>query len=369
MPSDANRIEKVTTMKIQCLALTISLSIFLIGCDLMQTLALPHTPVSVTQTTRPMTQTPPQPSVTSHPSQPTRLLTSTPLSPTPASSPGLICPSWNWGEADPLTFSAPGTLVEEELYQNYTVRVYKNETCLQGAFEILRGDQLLYARYTFRQVAVGYAYWDEKSVKRTIAMGQDITGDGIPNLVMSEHAGGAHCCYLIHVFQIGSTFRYLGAVGGDYAPRPIDLDDDGNWEFIVHDWTGRALSPGDWCESCAPAPFVILHYADEDYRVAVDLMRSPAPTTEEMAQSAQEIQKERQAIGKSTDVSYRFWNYSLELIYSGHAELVEPFWEMIWPDDPTTRDSRRSELLSTMSDSHYWPEIKALSLQWPWTEE
>jgi hypothetical protein len=66
--------------------------------------------------------------------------------------------------------------------------------------------------------------------------------------------------------------------------------------------------------------------------------------------------------------SWQLCSFVLDLIYSGHAELVEPFLEMVWPDDQTEAEEFLDYFLSTLSQSLYWPEIKDLSDEWPWPE-
>src|SRR5450759_498022 len=45
-----------------------------------------------------------------------------------------------------------------------------------------------------------------------VKMGMDITGDRQPDLVISEWTGGTNCCLVLHIFEIGPTFRILGTI-------------------------------------------------------------------------------------------------------------------------------------------------------------
>jgi hypothetical protein len=152
----------------------------------------------------------------------------------------------------------------------------------------------------------------------------------------------------------------------DYLPIQVrDLDGDGNWEFTVLGW--------EYCRffrylRCHRSPHVILHYEDGAFRIAADLMRKPAPTKEEMEETAKEIRQEQPAIDKPSDTPRSLWDYTLILIYTGHAELVEPFLELVWPDDPTSREIFLEQLRDLPWDTLGRGEVKELSAEWPWSE-
>ena len=66
-------------------------------------------------------------------------------------------------------------------------------------------------------------------MRALVKMGMDITGDGQPDLVISEWLGGANCCLMFHIFEIGPTFRKLGTIDaefGDSGPHFLHPDKD-----------------------------------------------------------------------------------------------------------------------------------------------
>jgi hypothetical protein len=264
-------------------------------------------------------------------------------------------------DLDPATFVPTGTLVLEQTYQDYSLRIYQDpHSMFHQSFEILRGNLRIHAQ------AGGVFYYNDMSIDTPLRMGQDITGDGIPNLLITENSTGAHCCTCYYVFALGPRFRRIATIdAGHYDSRVTDVDGDGTLEFIVHDWAFRASGP--WPECCKPDPYVILHYEDGAYHLAKDLMRKPAPTTGELEQLARKaLQQYRPDWEASAE---GIWDATLELIYSGHAESVEPFLDMIWPSDSEERRCFLQDLLDGIHCSLYWPEIKDLSTEWPWSEE
>ena len=52
-----------------------------------------------------------------------------------------------------------------------------------------------------------------------VKMGIDITGNGQPDLVISEWSGYANCCLTFHIFEIGPTFKKLGTIDAEFGDR------------------------------------------------------------------------------------------------------------------------------------------------------
>ena len=133
-----------------------------------------------------------------------------------------------------------------------------------------------------------------------VKMGMDITGDGQPDLVISEWLGGANCCLIFHIFEIGPTFKKLGTIDaefGDSGPHFIHPDKDSKNTGLaiqIHDWTFANWNT-DFADS--PAPKVILRFSDNAYRIAPDLMRAPAPQCQRPGSArrrGREVRAERQ---------------------------------------------------------------------------
>jgi hypothetical protein len=273
-----------------------------------------------------------------------------------------------WIEVAPAAFAPLMGLNEEQRFQDYTIRIYQSapgETncCCGASLEILRGTERVYATHGLYRFYADFSYDDQEGQERHIPIGQDMTGDGIPDLLITQWTGGAHCCTMYRLFQLGDEFRVLGAVyAGDYDSQIADLDGDGNWEFIVHDWAYAYNGP--WAEAGKPGPYVILHYTGDGYHLAGQLMRKPAPTTEELQALAEPYVGNSRAAAQG-----RFWEDAVGLVYSGHPESLISFLELVWPDDPTQRAGFLDWMLSSMHESLYWPEIKDLADTWPWPED
>lgn len=238
-----------------------------------------------------------------------------------------------------------GILQAEQAFQKYVVRLYRDQDSWEGSFEILRDGRRVYAR----KVLFPFGIIKDDVIK---FMGEDITGDGKPNLVISEYTGGAHCCSIEYIFEIGEEFRKIATIDGMHSePGFIDLDGDKKLEIVLNDWT-FAYWRASFSES--PAPEVILRFSDGAYQVAADLMRKLAPDSTELAKRAKDVLDSDNWDRERGEIPSSLWSYMLDLIYTGHADLSWQFFEMAWPPDFPGKDEFLSDFWGTLSCSPYW---------------
>ena len=89
----------------------------------------------------------------------------------------------------------------------------------------------------------------------------DLTGDGVPELVMTEHTMGAHCCYTRYVVSLTAPPKRIlmwekGDSGTDI--RPVKLRPGPTWQLtdLVVMWPPFDTNKGDPVLSFASAPLV-----------------------------------------------------------------------------------------------------------------
>jgi hypothetical protein len=176
------------------------------------------------------TITPPPPTVAPQPPTPT------PKPPTPTPLP----PS-------PTPLESQAELVAEQSYQDYTVRVYRQFLDENYYFEVLKNGKQIHRQDSWSRFYIGYFH---EEYSESIQIGQDITGDGVPNLVISALSGAR-----IYVFELGDTFRPLGEINAGYSDQShfVDLDGDANLEFVTNEWS-FAHWKGNWKTSSADSP-------------------------------------------------------------------------------------------------------------------
>jgi hypothetical protein len=129
----------------------------------------------------------------------------------------------------PPPASAPETgylLQEERLINGYAIRIWKNPD-----------DQLGFDSILLIEAAGQPAIRVDMVSALNDLTGNDLNGDGYPDLVVETFSGGAHCCFGTQVFSLRPTAAALilqkpeSNAGGYFE----DLDADGIFEFITYD--------------------------------------------------------------------------------------------------------------------------------------
>ena len=119
----------------------------------------------------------------------------------------------------------------------YTVRLQTEGTGKQIYFmEILGSGKRVYSRH----IKQGESGWlilnlgDDKYELHLPPPGKDINGDGIPDLVVEEFSGGAHCCSSYLIFSLGKEFKKLTVGEGENLEgfEFRDIDGDNVYELV-----------------------------------------------------------------------------------------------------------------------------------------
>ncbi len=273
-----------------------------------------------------------------------------------------------WGIELPLSSQlSDATPIErrvERTFQAYTVRVTYNSETYEGQLEILRYGQRICQMSEMGELFIGHMYYnDPKLNSDSIQMGRDITGDGIPDLLIAEYTGGVHCCLNFYVFMIGQEFRFLGKIeanDSDYSHFE-DIDHDQSLEFIGNDWTFAYWHTGF---ASSPAPSVILYFHDGAYRLAGHLMSKPIPSQAELDEKTREIQADESWTNRGRPPQsppVLLWDTMLELIYSGHANVAWQFFDVAWVGSIPGKEAFLADFRAQLMKSPYWQEIEQLN--------
>ena len=255
--------------------------------------------------------------------------------------------------------------------QPYVARIYFDAKAKDGSdayFEILKNDKPVYVQKANRKgekFFIGTMYKDDPDAT-LVKMGMDITGDGQPDLVISEWLGGANCCLTLHIFEIGPTFKKLGTIDagyGDSGPHFMSprqgLEKPPALAVQIHDWTFANWNT-DFADS--PAPKVILRFSDNAYRIAPDLMRTAPPSPTDLATRASTVKNYPPAPRAANGLAHKsrpdLWATMLDLIYSGHADEAWKFLDDAWPPKVTGKDKFATDFRTQLAKSKYWPAVK-----------
>lgn len=264
-----------------------------------------------------------------------------------------------------LTRGVAATLepLSETHSEPYLLRSYYDEENGEGFFEIVRGEERVYCEEIPGKawaVSVPLDHrqtWEEADGVRP----RDITGDGIPDLVVMLWTGGAHGWWGFWVFSLGPELRKVAQFEPtDNGMQFDDLDGDGVFEALVlEDTFDYWHAP----HSESPVPIVVLRFTEGSYHFAPDLMRKAAPSREDFENRLLEIGglMEEWTPGPFSEPPSALWGYMIELIYSGNGDLAWQFFEAAWPDHKPGKPEFLEEFKARLAEGPYWPEIKRLN--------
>lgn len=201
----------------------------------------------------------------------------------------------------------------------YVVRFYEKPDGLYDYMQVWEGPRLIHelSSHTVRPAD----RWFMQVVEPGI---EDVTGDGRRDFIVYEYTGGAHCCTLVHVYELAPAFRRVDTIAGwDSDPIFADLDGDGTVEVVLHDWTFAY-----WKTSFAssPAPRVVLQFDGEDD------FYGPPP---------------------------ELWGVMLDLIYTGHWDVAIDFFNDAWYGAAPGKRAFLEEFLDRLRRSPHRNDIVA----------
>jgi hypothetical protein len=232
-----------------------------------------------------------------------------------------------------------------------------DETDMQSCFEIVKDGESVFSLegYTFN---IGKLY--EKVDDSPSPLMTDITGEGLPDLVISEYTGGAHCCLFLHVFELGPEFRLIQTINVKHSDLAYfkNLDEDPALELPMNDWT-FAYWHAAFADS--PAPDVILKYGGRKYEMAADLMRRPARGTQELNELAADIISSPEWEDDYERVPVRLWAEMLDLIYTGNMAQAWILLDLAWPEGVEGKQEFLDAFKAQLQTSPFWQDIQALN--------
>lgn len=207
----------------------------------------------------------------------------------------------------------------------------------------------------------GYILHVGDSSGPVVGRGEDLNGDGMPDLLIYEYTGGAHCCSNYYFYALDSEFglRALDRIEAEHGDvRFADLDGDGTNEMTTQDWTFAY-----WHTSFAgsPAPEVVLRWRGGRCVVAPELMERPASDAAEFAGWVERTltEEENAAAWSHGGVPVSYWATMLRLIYTGHGDVAERFADEAWPAERSGEEKAAflAEFRSQLARSPYWRQL------------
>lgn len=181
--------------------------------------------------------------------------------------------------------------------------------------------------------------------------GANLTGGTTPQLVVNGWSGGTHCCYTVHLVEIGEHPRLIQSLEtGHSGSDPFTkLDDDAAHEITLPDWS-FANWPGSFANS--PVPHVILHWDGQQYVPSPKLMRTGT--------MLYQMQERRQPQSEEETVSAIFQD-ALDMIYAGRMKAARTLLKQLLPPTPNNTRLQREFFDCKLPSSPFWPFVAGLN--------
>ena len=252
------------------------------------------------------------------------------------------------------SFVPHGELVDERFLSGYEIRLYRSIDDGEASFEILRKGKRIYGEHGIRFYLDSVRTNDAGDNVQSLEM-IDLTGNKLPNLIIYEYSGGAHCCYTAKVLELdGMNCGLIATIEGMHRePFFKDVDGDSIPEIIVCDWTFEYF-PDSFAQS--PAPQVIFKWTNDKYIVDAKLIEIPKPSEEELRIKATKILSDEQWLEKSPPGE--LFGVALDLIYGGHEDLGWKFINIAWPSSFPKNLKLLTEFNNLLEKSPYWQALK-----------
>jgi hypothetical protein len=234
----------------------------------------------------------------------------------------------------------------------HTFQVRKQDAT-QGSLDIRTDGKLVThttgATFTVRDFTDQPAGWTN---------GMDINGDSIPEVVVQEYTGGAHCCTSWRIFRAGRDVQPIYAFDNghtDFFPL-VDVNSDGICELQIFDWTFAYWKTGF---SSSPAMRLIYSWQNGTYAFSPDLTRQPPLSEGALRKKAAALDWAQSEPEAGTPP--QFWTDMLELIATGNAKQLVLYVALAWPDGRSGRSAFLGAFGQQLRLSAHWDDWNRLN--------
>lgn len=211
----------------------------------------------------------------------------------------------------------------------------------------------------YSEAELGTYHWignhfDESLKGKDPHSGKDLTGNEIPDLILTKWNGGAHCCNFLGVFEMANDGlkKLITIDGGSYYFQIKDFDGDKIPEIEFWDWP-IDYQFNSFADSAQGR--VLLKFIEGKYQVASGLMYKKRPSNKKLIEIKNEIKKSFKDMGDR--VPYELLSIMMELSYTGYKELALRIAEETWPKERDDLKKFKTEFRSALRNSKYWSEF------------
>ena len=247
-----------------------------------------------------------------------------------------------------LCFVYPQLMYELDSVRNwnrYSVRIYRKDFG-SSYFEVLLGHRKIYSCTGEQKFSVE-------------SLGSDVTGNGVPNLVVSQYLGGAHgkSRYLV-LELVGSKVKEVDVIDGIDAEFR-DLNNDGLPEITGID-RGYDFFLGD-SFAASPRPSVVFSFDKTKKKYILDRqLMTKRPFSLDKLNELSTKYRENARWHKESRPPSKLFDTMLKLVYSGNKKQAWELFDASWPDGANTNISKeeyKEDVENELRRSLFYPVI------------
>jgi len=217
-----------------------------------------------------------------------------------------------------------------ENFRSYSVRTYRNWDNGTAYFEVLLGPE---DRDREPQVQRRVYSYSGEVAFFVETFGADVTGDGVPDLVIQQWNGSASergSRYFVLELN-GSTVKEIAVIEGLAAVKRKDVNGDGVDELVGYDEAYRSF--GGCCCADSPCPRVVLSFDRTLRKFALNkkLMAKP-PLSEEQLYGLSLTYKDDPGWADEVLPPPGLFRTMFDLIYNGNEKQAWELLDASWPD-------------------------------------
>lgn len=187
-----------------------------------------------------------------------------------------------------------------------------------------------------------------------LGAGDDLNGDGVPELVIFAYSGGAHCCYTVYILELSDSARLVATIdaqnGMGIKPAPgVPAGDPAR--RAQYDFDIPEQSFDYWNAPHVASPMPSVYYRLADHRLVVDLPAMLKPAPEPAALDAEAARVRTLLSVPNSELEPDLWRTMLDLIYSGHEPEAVRFFNKAWPARRAGKDAFYADFRSVLDKS------------------
>ncbi len=226
--------------------------------------------------------------------------------------------------------------------------IYKSPMRLETILVIYKGEQEIHREEG----------WRIEIEDRHPKPGTDVTGDGSPDVIITDYSGGAHCCFTYYIFELREPLNIISIYTGDGSFSFDELDGRPGLEVVTTDdfyteWINGYVG--------APFPHFMWRYNGSTYEPDPDLTRQQPLKEAEFQRLVQQVRDGEWPASESY-LPREFLSVTLELIYGGNLVQALDFIQATWPAQKPGQAEFVAELLQCrMRDNAIWPMLAEMN--------